>query len=119
MSEDKKEIRISAIGLLQLLSGEIKQDDFLEDQGFKSKSGDQKPGMTTTSSFMSTAAAPAWSPRILFVAVAMLSPSLSTPIKNDLWSHHSRDLLNSHSASCGQIKEGLNFDYAFAAKPIS
>jgi hypothetical protein len=37
MSEDKKEIRISAIGLLQLLSGELKQDDFLEDQGFKSK----------------------------------------------------------------------------------
>jgi hypothetical protein len=31
------EIKISAIGLLQLLAGEIKQDEFLEDQGFKSK----------------------------------------------------------------------------------
>ena len=37
MSEDKKQIKISAIGLLQLLAGQIKQDMFLEEQGFKLK----------------------------------------------------------------------------------
>ncbi len=37
MSEDKKQIKISAIGLLQLLAGQIKQDVFLEEQGFKAK----------------------------------------------------------------------------------
>jgi hypothetical protein len=37
MSEDKKQIKISAIGLLQLLAGQIKQDVFLEEQGFKAR----------------------------------------------------------------------------------
>lgn len=41
--EDKKQIKISAIALLQLLSGELKPDEFLKDQGFVSAETKSSP----------------------------------------------------------------------------